>query len=144
MLDGSASITVNGQSVDIDSVATSDLGETISRAATYALSDLKAGGSLNIVNGDLSVAQEVLNQARSDIARQRGELGAFTKYNIGSYLSSLSVTTENIAAAESSIRDTDYASETSNLARLNILVQASLESVRLSGAQQVNILNLLA
>ncbi len=143
LLNGDLSITVNDQTIDIDSVSTGSLGATTVGADTHTLNALRQGGGLNIVDGDLGVAQQVLEQAQTDIATQRGELGAFSKYNLGSRISSLQVSIENIAAANSRIRDTDYGSETAELARLNVLVQSSLQAVRFAGARQVSVLNLL-
>ncbi len=144
LLDGTASITVDGQEVSIDSVSTGDLGTTTVGSETYTLSDLKRGGKLDIVNGDLSLAQDVLSSARISVASQRGNLGAFVKNAIGSRLNTIAVMTENTSAANSKIRDTDYSSETANLARLNVLLESSLKSVQLAGAQPVTALNLLA
>ncbi len=144
LLDGTATITVDGQEVSIDSVATGDLGTTTVGSETYTLSDLKRGGKLDIVNGDLSLAQDVLSSARISVASQRGNLGAFVKNAIGSRLNTIAVMTENTSAANSKIRDTDYSSETANLARLNVLLESSLKSVKLAGAQPVTALNLLA
>ena len=144
LLDGTASVTVDGQEVSLDSVATGDLGTTTVGSETYTLSDLKRGGKLDIVNGDLSLAQDVLSSARISVASQRGNLGAFVKNAIGSRLNTIAVMTENTSAANSKIRDTDYSSETANLARLNVLLESSLKSVKLAGAQPVTSLNLLA
>ncbi len=144
LLDGTATITVDGQEVSIDSVATGDLGTTTVGSETYTLSDLKRGGKLDIVNGDLSLAQDVLSSARISVASQRGNLGAFVKNAIGSRLNTIAVMTENTSAANSKIRDTDYSSETANLARLYVLLESSLKSVKLAGEQPVTALNLLA
>jgi len=144
LLDGTATITVDGQEVSIDSVATGDLGTTTVGSETYTLSDLKRGGKLDIVNGDLSLAQDVIASARISVASQRGNLGAFVKNAIGSRLNTIAVMTENTSAANSKIRDTDYSSETAILARLTVLIESSLKSVKLAGAKPVISLNLLA
>lgn len=144
LLDGTASITVDGQQVNIDSVSTGSLGTTTVGSETYTLSDLKRGGKLNIESGDLSIAQDVLASARISVASQRGNLGAFARNAIGSRLKIIAVMAENISAANSKIRDTDYASETANFARLKVLLESSLKSVKLAGAQPLTALNLLA
>lgn len=144
LLDGTASITVNDQTINIDSVATGSLGETTSGGETYTLSNLKSGGGLDLVNGDLRLAQEVLLRARSEVASSRGALGAFSRNNIDSHLNNLAVSLQNIASAESKIRDTDYGSEASNLARLSILVTAARDAVKFTNAAPLNVLNLLA
>ncbi len=48
------------------------------------LGDLAAGGSANVVNGDLAKAMEIVTSAESQIAQDRAQLGAFDKYVVGS------------------------------------------------------------
>ena len=59
---------------------------------------------------------------------QRGRLGAFSKNTVGSTIKNLGVSLENTAAAESAIRDTDYAFETAELTRLQIMNQAATQA----------------
>jgi len=70
-------------------------------------------------------------------------LGAFQKMTIDSTINALNVTMENTAAAESQIRDTDYATETSQLTRSQILVQAATTVLRQANAAPQNALSLL-
>ena len=58
--------------------------------------------------------------------------------------SSIAAGIENIAAAESVIRNTDYAVETANLARLRVLYDASAMAVMLTSRGSLSILSLLA
>jgi flagellin len=53
------------------------------------------------------------------------------------------VSLENTAAAESVIRDTDFASETASLTRAQILSQSAQNSLQLSNQQPQNALALL-
>ena len=66
-----------------------------------------------------------LNTSIKQVSQARGRLGAFQKFTIGATINSLGVAFENAAAAESAIRDTDFAEETSQLTRAQILSQAS-------------------
>ena len=50
-------------------------------------------------------------------------------------ISSLQVARENVTAAESAIRDADFALETSNLTRAQILVSSSTSVLQLANAQ---------
>ncbi|MEZ6318177.1 MAG: flagellin [Phycisphaerales bacterium] len=70
-------------------------------------------------------------------------MGAFQKNVIGTTVRNLGVTVENTAAAESAIRDTDFAKETANLTRNQILVQASTQALALANAQPQAVLSLL-
>ena len=62
-------------------------------------------------------------------------LGAFQTFTIGSTVSSLGVAFENVSAAESAITDTNFASETSNLTRDQILSQAATTVLAQANAQ---------
>src|SRR5690606_6708246 len=111
--------------------------------AVGVLSNLKSGGSANVVNGDLSKAQEVVESAIRQVSSLRGRLGAFQKNVVGATINSLGVALENTAAAESVIRDTDFAAETASLTRAQILSQAATQSLSLANAQPQSVLRLL-
>lgn len=79
---------------------------------------------LNVL--EKSGAQEslaVLDDAIKSVSGQRAELGA-VQNRLTSTIQNLQVSAENQAAANSRIRDTDFASETAKNAKLNILTQA--------------------
>ncbi|MCH8005326.1 MAG: flagellin [Planctomycetes bacterium] len=126
-------------SIGIESVATGNLG----KGGVGVISSLKSGGDQNVVNGDLTLAQKIVDEAVKQIASLRGRLGAFQKYTIGSTIRSLSIALENTAAAESSIRDTDFAAETAILTRQQILSQAAIQTLAIANAQPQSILALL-
>jgi flagellin len=64
----------------------------------------------------------------------RGEIGAFQKHALGAQARSAAAAYANTAAAESMIRDTDYAAEISNLARENVLGAARRAMMALGNA----------
>ena len=107
------------------------------------LSDLKSGGSANVQNGNLSKAQEVIDASIKQVSSLRGRLGAFQKNVVGSTISSLGIALENTTAAESAIRDTDFASETANMTRAQILSQAATQSLALANSAPQQVLSLL-
>ena len=92
-------------SIGIATVTTGNLGNV----DDGFLSKLKAGGKANVVNGDLTKAQKIVDAAINQLSKLRGRLGAFQKNVIGATIRSLGVTLENTASAESAIRDTDFA-----------------------------------
>jgi flagellin len=59
------------------------------------------------------------------VSTLRGRLGAFQTLTIGSTVNSLGVAYENVSSAEAAITDTNFAAETSNLTRDQILSQAA-------------------
>jgi flagellin len=76
----------------------------------------------------VAVATSALTQvsaAINSVTNLRGKLGAFQSNTLESGLSSLRITTENLTAAESVIRDVDFAEESANFTKNSILVQSS-------------------
>jgi flagellin len=108
-------------SIGIGSVSTGSLGDS----TTGFLSSLGSGGANSLTGDNLVTAQKIVDKAIKQVATLRGRLGAFQKFQIGSTINSLGVAYENASAAESAIRDTDFAEETSALTRSQILQQAS-------------------
>ena len=53
------------------------------------------------------------------------KFGRYKRFTIGSTINALGVALENVSAADSAIRDTDFAAETANLTRSQILSQAA-------------------
>jgi len=91
-------------------------------------------GLLTAVSGDLTSttnAQTALDALDNDIAAvagARGDIGA-TQNTLESTIANLRVTSENLSAADSSIRDTDFALETAQFTKNQILVQAGTAMV---------------
>ncbi len=126
-------------SIGVQDIATRKLGSSI----VGYLSDLGSGKSLNVVNGDLNKAQKVVAEAINIVSSTRGRLGAFQKNTVGATIRSLGVSLENTSAAESSIRDADFAKETAALTRNQILVSASTNILALANSQPQAALQLL-
>jgi flagellin len=70
------------------------------------------------------VALGELDKAQTSVNGQRANLGALQN-RLQSTLANLSISDENLSAANSRIRDTDIAKASSDLAKNNILLQAS-------------------
>jgi flagellin len=126
-------------SLGIETVTTGNLGDAIDGY----LSALKSGGTANVVNGDLTKAQTIVDAAIKQVSSLRGRLGAFSKNVVGASIRNLGVTFENTAAAESAIRDTDFASETASLTRQQIMAQAATQSLAIANSQPQAVLSLL-
>ncbi len=133
------SISLNQVSIGIANVAARNLG---SQANGY-LNELGASKDANVVNGNVATAQKIVNDAISQVSKLRGRLGAFQKNTIGATIRSLNVALENTSAAESQIRDTDFAKETAELTRSQILVQAANNTLGIANSQPQNALSLL-
>lgn len=133
-------VSLNGlASLGIKSVSTSSLGSN----AEGFLASLGSGQANSIDSGNYATAQRIIRQAATQVAQLRGRLGAFQKNTLETMSNSLNVTIENTTAAESAIRDTDFAAETSNLTRAQILVQAATNTLRLANQSPQFVLALL-
>jgi flagellin len=108
-------------SIGIASVTTGSLGDS----TNGYLSSLGSGGANSLFSDNLTTAQKVIDKSIKQVSQLRGRLGAFQRFTIGSTVNSLGVALENASAAESAIRDTDFAEETANLTRNQILSQAA-------------------
>ncbi len=137
-----------GGNVDITSKVTLGVSEVAirklgSNAAGGFLDDLGSGKNFNVVDGDLTSAQKVVSEAIEQVSTLRGRLGAFQRNTLGATKRSLAVNLENSSAAESTIRDTDFASETAALTRSQILVSAATNTLSLANNQPQTALQLL-
>ncbi len=113
-------------SIGIQSVSTGSLGGTKNADGTIEyLASLASGGANSLSSGNLTQSQRIIDQAIKQVSSLRGRLGAFQKFTIGSTVNALGVAFENASAAESAIRDTDFAKETSEMTRAQILSQAA-------------------
>ncbi len=130
---------LNQSSIGIGNVAVRNLGTQ----TNGFLSSLASGRNNNVVDGDLGAAQKIVNDAISQVSGLRGRLGAFQKNTVGATIRSLGVALENTSAAESAIRDTDFASETAELTRAQILQQAATNVLGIANAQPQSALALL-
>jgi len=120
--------------VDSTSLGTADDGK---------LNTLKSGGTNSLSSDNLYTAQRILSQSIKDVSKLRGRLGSFQKNTLEKTINSLTVTNENLASAQSAIRDTDFASETSSMTRSQILVQSATSVLAQANSAPQNILQLL-
>ncbi|HYE06124.1 MAG TPA: flagellin, partial [Planctomycetota bacterium] len=113
----------------------------IGKSGVYSsLAQLK-GGSLT--SGQADEVLKVIDGAIDEITTTRGRLGAFQANTLESGLNSLRTTQENLTAAESSIRDVDFAEESAMFTRNSILIQASTAMLAQANQLPQNVLQLL-
>ena len=124
--------------IAIGSVSASRLGNAIDGYLT----DIVTGGSANLTSNPAKASQ-IIDSAINQVSVMRGRLGAFEKNTLETNINSLQVALENVTSSESSIRDTDFAAETSNLTRNQILVQAGTSVLAQANTTPQSVLNLL-
>lgn len=124
----------NDPTVDRISYDAADSDVTVSGLSVGALEvETKAGAQDSLA---------VVDAAIERVSGQRAALGALQNRLI-STIQNLQISTENLSAANSRIRDTDYAAETAKNARLSILTQAGTSVLAQANMQGQNALKLL-
>ncbi|HEX3355884.1 MAG TPA: flagellin [Tepidisphaeraceae bacterium] len=127
-------VNIGIQSIAADKLGDGDVG---------FLNDLVTGGSATLVAGDTQKASGIIERAINQVAILRGRLGAFEKNTLDTNVNSLSVALENVTSSESSIRDADFAAETANLTRAQILTQAGTSVLATANSTPQSVLSLL-
>jgi len=135
-----SSVTGQGNaSIGIQSIYTANLGNTLDGY----LDSLGSGQTNSLSSNNLDTAQKIVDDAVNQVSSLRGRLGAFQTDTISSTINSLNVAYENASSAESDITDTDFAQETANLTRNEILVQSATTVLSQANAAPKNALTLL-
>jgi flagellin len=86
--------------------------------------------------------QTVINKAINTLNGYRGDIGS-TQNQVESAVRNLMTQATNVKAAESIIRDVDYAQESANFNKQNIISQAGSYAISQANAVQQNVLRLL-
>ena len=87
-------------------------------------------------------AMEIVDKALTSVNSARADMGA-VQNRFTSTIANLQATSENLTASRSRIRDTDYAKETAELTRTQILQQAGTAMLAQANAVPQNVLSLL-
>ncbi|TVO75284.1 flagellin N-terminal helical domain-containing protein [Sedimenticola selenatireducens] len=107
---------------------------------TVALSKLSAVDISTVAGANSAIA--VVDGALAQISSSRADLGA-VQNRFESTMANLSTASENLSAARSRILDADFAAETANLTRAQILQQAGIAMVSQANALPQSVLSLL-
>jgi flagellin len=129
----------------------SEVGLKTAAAAVAAVLELDAGSNISVEDtstgsGDASdnaLASIVLiDAAIKQVNVQRSELGAVSN-RLNHTVNNLTNISSNLSAAKGGIEDADFALETTNLAKNQILQQASTAMLAQANASKQNVLSLL-
>ena len=130
---GSASVLAAAATSSSGASATTTLGDV----EKYTLSDV------DVTSQDSAqVAISIADSALKNLDKIRSDLGS-TQNQLTSTIANISVTRVNIFAAESAIRDVDFAEESSNFSKMQVLMQASTFAMSQANASSQNVLSLL-
>jgi flagellin len=128
-------VTNNGtDSVNVTSSGTMTGGQT--------LSGLKNLGEGELTKEKADEYQTVVDAAIGSLNTMRSNIGS-TQNQVESAVRNLMTQATNVKAAESIIRDVDYAQESSNFNKQNIISQAGAYAISQANSTQQNVLRLL-
>jgi flagellin len=146
-LNNGAEFQIGANALQLVGLVIGDMSaDELGRGASSSLRSLEDMLSTNkgaLLNGLGTAALNVIDRAIDEVTNQRGKLGAFQANTLESGLNSLRVSKENLTAAESTIRDVDFAEESANFTRNQILVQASTSMLAQANQMPQNVLKLL-
>ncbi len=151
--EGVASFTINGGGAlfqlgpDVVSNQQARLGITSVNTARLGgvagkLYELANGNAASLANDPTSAAR-IVEEAIEQVTSLRGRLGAFQRTTLETNKNALGDTLVNLQDAESAIRDADFAEETANLTRAQILVQSGTRVLAIANQNPQNVLALL-
>jgi flagellin len=131
----SAGITLSGSDIARSGLSSSYTAATATFGAGIASVDLStATGAQNAI--------ATIDSALANINSSRANLGALQN-RFASVVSNLATTSENLSASRSRIVDADFAAETANLTRSQILQQAGTAMLAQANSLPQNVLSLL-
>ncbi|EPH6130319.1 flagellin A [Campylobacter lari] len=106
---------------------------------SIAAKDQQAG--VTTLKGAMAV-MDIAETAITNLDKIRADIGS-VQNQITATLNNISVTQVNIKSAESTIRDVDFAAESANFAKYNILAQSGSYAMSQANAVQQNVMRLL-
>jgi flagellin len=121
-------------------IKSGDIQANTSGLSLTTLGGMSAGSTLTVTIA--KDQQSVVDAALTELNKQRSELGS-TQNQLESSVRNTQVTVVSLQNAESVIRDTDYAAESANFNKLNIVSQAGMYAISQANTAQQNIQKLL-
>lgn len=135
------SFTIGGTAATITALGLDDGAAT--PVQVTQTDDERSVADISVTTRDgANSALAVLDTAIDQVTSMRANLGAIQN-RLENVIEVLSTSRENLSEARSRIRDADYAAETANLTRAQILQQAGLSSLAQANAAPQSVLSLL-
>ncbi|OCR84808.1 flagellin B [Campylobacter fetus] len=141
-----ANSRIRQASVSLKTINDSVISSTVAAAMGFfnageTATDQRGSGGVNTYAG----AQAMINvaeSARKTLDSIRSDLGS-VQNQLVSTINNITVTQVNVKSAESQIRDVDFAEESANFSKFNILAQSGSYAMSQANAAQQNVLRLL-
>ncbi len=106
------------------------------------LSQLRTGGPYDLLT-DTKTAYKIVEEVTAEVSTLRGRLGAFQRNQVEANMSNMIDTLEIENNALSDIKDTDFAEATSELMRLQLLMEANVSVLKFPNQNAQIMLGLL-
>jgi len=135
-LTSTGAITVAG-AADLEAVTGFDAASTISATSTTGISALNVS---SFADAQQTIAH--IDAALKEVNTARGDLGAIQN-RFSSTIANLQTTSENLSASRGRIQDADFAAETANLSKGQILQQAGTAMLSQANSLPQGVLGLL-
>ena len=134
----------SGLTFQVGETSSDTISNTAIRSNTSGLSlSTLAGLSANGLTQSVAAAQQtIVDTAITTLNGYRGDVGS-TQNQVESAVRNLMTQATNVTAAESIIRDVDYAQESANFNKQNIISQAGSYAISQANSVQQNVLRLL-
>jgi flagellin len=127
--------------LSIENTSSSHLGKNVSGLSSVNTDSL---AKIDVTTtAGANDALKIIDQAINDISSIRGKLGAFQTNTLQATANNLQTTLTNTTAAQSVIRDTDFAAETANFTKDQVLAQAGATVLANANATAQLVLTLL-
>ncbi|MCF6331267.1 MAG: flagellin B [Sulfurimonas sp.] len=112
-------------------------------AAGYDTDKTNNFGTIDVTTRESAEKAIIISDyALRELDKTRSDIGS-VQNQLESTIRNISVTQVNVQAAESQIRDVDFAAESANFSKLNILAQSGSYAMSQANAVQQNVLRLL-
>jgi flagellin len=135
--------TTSGSDVTVTIQAGSESSDTVDLTITGIDGTKVSASALDVTDATKAgTTMDNVDAALTGINTTRASLGA-GQSRLQSAVNNLTTNVTNLSSARSQIEDTDYSSETTNLAKAQILSQASTAMISQANQSQQNVLSLL-
>ena len=133
--------------IGVQSTAAENLGGFLIGDAVQYLSSLQTGQGNSLdeakARNDFTPLEKIVDKAIDEVSVLRGRLGAFERNVLDTSTRSMQSAFENLTASRSIIRDADFAAESSELTRAQILQSSGTTVLALANQSAQNVLQLL-
>ena len=140
--DGATAASVHTFQVGEKNTDTITTGTINANTTGLGLGALSTAANATLTKTIAAAQQTVVNAAISTLNSYRADIGS-TQNQVESAVRNLMTQATNVTAAESIIRDVDYAEESANFNKQNIISQAGSYAISQANTVQQNVLKLL-